>query len=175
MSKRTLLVVDVLAGIFELGVELHDADGFLERTESLIASARKAGVPVVYIQHEGPTGSPFEVGTPGWHIHARVAPESGDPVVSKREPDSFQDSKLDQVLDELGVHELVVCGFATEGCIDSTVRSAYGRGYTVTLVSDCHTTTANAVLPAEKIVTHHNFVLARFATVAPSNKLSFAA
>lgn len=174
MSNAALLVVDALAGIFELGVELHDPDGFLARTESLIAGARSAGIPVVYIQHDGPKGSPLEKGTPGWQIHARVAPRAGDPVVSKREPDSFQGSNLADVLDELGIREIIVCGFATEGCIDSTVRSAYGRGYQVTLVSDCHTTTANTVLPAAKIVDHHNCVLARFSTVMSLDELNLS-
>lgn len=75
---------------------------------------------------------------------------------------------------ELNVAELSICGLATEGCIDSTIRSAYSRGYTVTLASDAHTTTKNAVLSAEQIVAHHNLVLARFARVQQHGEIGFA-
>ncbi len=156
---KALLVLDVLNGIFELPVDLHDPEGFLSRTERLLASARRAGIPVVHVQHAGPTGSPIEKGTRGGQIHPRVAPAPGEIVVEKHEPDAFHGSTLSSVLDELGARELLVCGFASEACIDTTVRSAYGRGYAVTLVADCHTTTANAILSAAQIIDHHNVVL----------------
>jgi nicotinamidase-related amidase len=87
-------------------------------------------------------------------------------------PDAFQGSTLDESLRDANITRLVIAGFATEACIDSTVRSAYSRGFAVELVSDGHTTTANAVLDARTIILHHNTVLARFARVAEHTDVS---
>ena len=56
---------------------------------------------------------------------------------------------------------------------DAAVRSAYGRDYSVVLVSDCHTTTRNEVLGAELIIRHHNLILQRFAAVKPEAEIDF--
>lgn len=170
-STRALLVIDVLQGIFELPVPLHDSAGFLDRLGKLIHTARQAGVPVVYLQHTGPPGSPFEKGTAGWQIHPQVAPQDPDTVLEKQHPDAFQSTDLDALLRQRGIGEIIVTGFATEGCIDSTVRSGYSRGYSVVLVSDGHTTTDSELLDAGTIIAHHNAVLARFATLRALDEL----
>jgi len=78
-----------------------------------------------------------------------------DYIVEKVEPDSFRKSNLEQVLKKLFVEELYICGFASEACVDTTVRSAYSKGYSVILVSDCHTTTDGEILKAQQIIDHH--------------------
>jgi Isochorismatase family len=62
-------------------------------------------------------------------------------------------------LSEAGVDRLVITGIQTEMCVDSTCRAAAALGYKVTLVSDAHTTFDSPVLPAEKIIAHHNRTL----------------
>jgi nicotinamidase-related amidase len=174
MSKA-LLIVDLLEGIFGLGEELHDQESFLARVAGVLDRARRRGVTVIHARHRGQPGSPFEPGTPGWQIHPRVRPCPGEIVIDKEHPDAFQGTGLEQALGEAGVEELYICGFATEGCIDSTVRGAYSRGLPckVFLLADCHTTTRNAVLEARQIVEHHNLVLARFATVLDCDQVEF--
>jgi nicotinamidase-related amidase len=173
MSQKALIVVDVLAGIFELGVPLHEPDAFLANVRLLIGMARDARAPVVYVQHLGPDGSRFARNAPTRAIHKRIAPRPDDVVVEKQHPDSFQGSTLDLTLRERRIAELVVCGFATEACVDTTVRSAYARGFAVLLAQGAHTTTANDVLTAAQIVAHHNLVLARFARVVPHDQITF--
>jgi nicotinamidase-related amidase len=172
---RVLLIVDVLEGIFMLGEELHAQETFLSGLERVLGEARRHGVTLIHVRHRGPPGSPFEPGTPGWQFHPRVRPRPGEIVIDKEHPDAFQGTDLDRALSEAGVEELYICGFATEGCIDSTVRGAYSRGLPcrVFLLADCHTTTRNAVLEARQIVEHHNLVLARFATVIDSDRVDF--
>ena len=162
---RALLVIDVLVGIFELPVPLHRGEEFLATVRELIARARKCGVPVIYLHHVGKDGTLLARGKPGREIHLAVAPREGDLVIEKSEPDGFHGTDLEAQLQRLGVRELIVCGFATQDCVDTTVRSAFGRGFAVTLVSGAHTTTANPILSADQIVAHHDFVLDRFARV----------
>ncbi|NVB78102.1 MAG: cysteine hydrolase [Kofleriaceae bacterium] len=171
---QALLVLDVVNAIFELPIPLHDADGFVERVRCLLVRARATGVPVVHFRHLGPEGSLFAPGGRGREIDARVAAVEGELVIDKREPDMFVGTSLAEVLAERAVDEVVICGFSTEGCVDSTVRSAWAKGLRVVLASGAHTTTANAVLTAEQIVRHHDLVLARFARVMPAVDVMFA-
>jgi len=62
-------------------------------------------------------------------------------------------------LEALGVNKLVVCGYASEFCVDTTVRRAAGFGYPVILVSDAHTTHDKAHATGSKIREHHNVTL----------------
>jgi nicotinamidase-related amidase len=168
-----LVVIDVLVGIFTLPVPVDRPDEFLSVVAELLARARLAGAPVVHVQHCGPPGSRFAQGADTRHIHARALPRDGEPIVSKVHPDAFQSTTLEAVLREVEASKLVMCGFATEACVDSTVRSAYARGFSVELASDGHTTTANPILDAKAIIAHHNFVLARFAKVLPHTDIAF--
>jgi nicotinamidase-related amidase len=170
---QALLVLDVVNAIFELPVPLHDPNGFVERVRDLLLRARAKRVPVVHFRHLGPEGTLFAPGGRGRELDARVAAVAGEIVIDKREPDMFIGTPLAEVLAERGVNEVVICGFSTEGCIDSTVRSAWAKGFRVVLASGAHTTTANAVLSAEQIVKHHDLVLARFARVVPAAEVVF--
>jgi nicotinamidase-related amidase len=171
--STALLLIDVLDGIFDLPVPLHGPDQFLDVIADLLGRARRAGALVVHVQHKGPPGSRFGEGAPTRHIHAVASPRDQELVVSKEHPDAFQGSTLDEKLRASNISRLVVAGFATETCVDTMVRSAYARGFAVDLVSDGHTTTANAVLDARTIILHHNAILARFARVAAHTDVSF--
>lgn len=64
-----------------------------------------------------------------------------------------------QTLTSQAVTELVVSGYATEFCVDTTIRSAAAKGFNITLVSDTHTTHDKPHAPAEFIIQHHNATL----------------
>jgi nicotinamidase-related amidase len=170
-SNRALIVIDVLVGVFELGEPVAGPEAFLSTLETLLGAARERKWLVVHLHHQGPAGSPFEPGKPGAAIHPRVAPLGSEIVVFKRHPDGFHDTELEQVLRSHDVAELAICGFATEGCVDGTVRSAYRLGFRTRLVADGHTTTDNGVLAAEQIIAHHNLILGRFSQVCPAAEL----
>jgi len=172
---QALLVIDVVNAIFELPVPLHEPDAFLERVRDLIERARTSRVPIFYFRHVGAAGSRFAPGGRGFEIPDVVAPVADDIVIDKREPDMFVGTELARLLAERATTELVMCGFATQDCVDTTVRSAWGKGFDVVLAADAHTTTANPVLSAKQIIEHHNFVLTRLARVVPAVEIAFTA
>lgn len=65
-----------------------------------------------------------------------VAPEGDEIVIDKTSAGTFNSTPIDQVLRNLGVDRLIVCGIVTEGCVELTARDAADRGYYVTLVPD---------------------------------------
>lgn len=173
-DQTALLIIDVQQGLFDF--KPHQPDELIARLQQVIGQARTARVPVIYIQHIGrDSRNPLHPDNAGHAIHPSIAPQPGDVIVKKHHPDSFQDTTLEQELEARGITELVIAGMQTEMCVDTTCRSAYARGYTVTLMSDAHSTFDNAVLKATDIIKHHNFTLADgFATTKASKEITFA-
>ncbi|MCC3380300.1 cysteine hydrolase family protein [Paenibacillus farraposensis] len=163
MSKDTaLLIVDVQA--FMIEHPPYQGNAIVERIEKLINRSRDLDIPVIYIQHCGKEGSPFEIGAPTWHIHPAITPRENDPVIQKFASDSFLDTQLQNELESREINHLVIVGLQTEYCIDTTSRRAISLGYDVTLINDCHSTFDGSVLKAEQIIAHHNSVLNGFGT-----------
>ena len=170
---KCLLVMDMQSAMFELPRPLHEAEELLEKVARLTERARASENPVVYVQHAGGDDSPFRPGSHGWQIHPAVAPRPGELVVEKTHCDAFQGGRLMAELDRLEIRHIVVCGLVTEGCVDTTVRRAFGLGLSVELASDCHSTTDGPVLTADLTKQHHNEVLKPFARVRPASDVSF--
>jgi nicotinamidase-related amidase len=176
-NKTALVIIDVQKGLFD---EAYEEDReVLEHIHELIARARAAGSPVVYVQHNGWAGHPLEPGAPGFPIHPAIAPAPGDIVVQKRASDSFYDTTLQQELDGRGVTHLVIVGAQTEFCVDTTCRRAASLGYDVTLVADGHTTGDRGTMTTAQIVAYHNTILTQLVTpnepikVKPAAEIAF--
>ncbi len=156
-GTSALLVIDVQYAVVEDG---WDREGVLARIGSVIGAARAGGVPVVYIQHETPADDDLAPGSDGWRIHARVAPERGEPVIAKQHGDAFVDTTLEATLAEVGAGHLILTGAQSDACVRATSYGALQAGYDITLVSDAHTTsdrpTKDGIIPAELIVAHVN-------------------
>lgn len=157
-SDTALLVIDVQVAMFAEDDPVYDGANLLEKLKTLIARAREAGIPVIYVRH-AEEGSPMAYGLPTWQIHPEIAPQEGDLVVDKRFPDSFMQTRLKPELEARGIKKLIVSGLQTEYCVDTTCRAAFNLGYDLTLVKDAHSTWPNSVLTAPQIIAHHNRTL----------------
>ena len=159
-----LIVIDMQVGLFTDQGPRFDETGVVQRTNELAEAMRAAGGIVVFVQHDGPPGTLFAPGTPGWAILPSLEQHEGDLVVHKRTNDAFHETGLQSVLEKNAVAELVVTGCATEFCVDSTIRAAVSRNFEVTIVSDGHTTADRPHLKAEQIIEHHNYVWSELIT-----------
>jgi nicotinamidase-related amidase len=173
-NTAALLVIDVQLGMFEESDPVHRSDELLAIINDLVARARDAGIPVIYIQHSGGEDHLLEPSSPGWPIHPAIAPAKDELVIHKRHPDSFQETDLQHELDIRGIRHLIVAGIQTEYCLDTTCRRAYSLGYDVTLVQDGHSTWDTEYLKASQIIAHHNEVLGSwFATLKAAHRIKF--
>lgn len=182
-STTALLVIDVQVGLVEGSEPVYQAEAVLAHIAGLIARARAAGTPVVYVQDKDVGG----VGTPEWQIHPAVAPNDGELAVRKAWGDSFYETDLHAELQARGIAKLVICGMKTNFCVDATSRRAVALGYDVVLAADAHTTTDNRVLSAAQTIAYHNDLLWGFGeedgfgcgkhaiAVAPSSEITFSA
>lgn len=158
-TETALLVIDMQVGIV---ANAHDKEGVVARIADLIAEARAARTPVVFVQHEEDWPS-MHRGESGWEFIPALTPEPGELVINKRACDAFYDTPLREELAARGVKKLVVTGMMTDACIDTTCRRASSEGFAVTLVADGHTTEDTDDQPAARTIAHHNRILAQMA------------
>lgn len=152
--NTALLVIDVQNGVVT-GAPRRDE--VVANIKALIARARAAGVPVVWIQHSD--DDELVEGTEGWEYVPELVREEAEPLVAKRYGDSFEETELEKVLAARGVGRLVVSGAQTDACIRSTLHGAIVRGYDAVLVGDAHTTedlTAYGAPAPEQVIAHTN-------------------
>ncbi|TSD46226.1 cysteine hydrolase [Rhodococcus sp. KBS0724] len=145
------------------GGVLHDAvapvmesTGLLANTTTLVEAARAAGVTVMHAPitfAEGYNeitshpygilkgvvdGKAFVKGTWGAAIVDELTPQDGDILVEgKRGLDTFASTNLDFILRSKGIRTIILGGFLTNCCVESTMRTGYENGYRVITLTDC--------------------------------------
>jgi nicotinamidase-related amidase len=89
-------------------------------------------------------GKAFVKGTWGAEIIDALLPSAGDIVIEgKRGLDAFASTNLDFILRSKGVKTLVIGGFLTNCCVESTMRTAYEHGFDVITLTDCLAATSS--------------------------------
>lgn len=79
----------------------------------------------------------FVKGTWGAEIVEDMAPVEGDIILEgKRGLDAFGSTNLDFILRSKGITTIVLGGFLTNCCVESTMRSAYEKGFEVYTLTD---------------------------------------
>ena len=170
-----LIIVDMQVGLLS-GAPKYDLAGVTDRINHLSAMVRGNAGKVVWIRHCGAPGSEFEPNTPGWVFLPELLREPADVVVEKTLNDPFAGTNLQRVLDNLAPDRVLVTGWATDFCVDATVRSAVAHDYHVVAVSDAHTLSDRPHLDAPTVIRHHNWIWSdlitnRSVTVAPTQNL----
>ena len=174
MSDTALLIIDMQVGNFSDPDPIYEGKELLAKVKNLITRARSARIPIVYVQNNGSGGDPDAYGTPGWEIHPSIAPVEGDMVVQKQSPDTFHKTNLNRELEARGIKRLIIAGWQTEYCIDTTCRRAFSLSYKVILVKDAHSTWNSQRFTAQQIIDHHNQVLGGwFATLKNEREIEF--
>ena len=161
-----LLIIDVQRGLFDKVPRPWEADEVVARVNTLTSRARASAVPVVFIQHER-AGTALAYDSELWQLDPGLHVEANDRFVRKTTPDAFLHTPLHDLLTELGVQHVVICGYASEFCVDTTTRRAAALGYAVTLVADAHTTHDKTHAPAVAIRAHENATLPGITSFGP--------
>lgn len=125
-------------------MELEGVGPALDEAAELLDRARSAGIPIVPIMHDAGEGSPYDVRAEIGQIADRVAPRDGEPVIVKNYPNAFTGTDLDERLKAAPGRDLVLAGFMTHMCVNSTARGAFNLGYRPAVVAGA---TATRALP----------------------------
>lgn len=152
-----LVIVDMQVGLLK-GPPKHDLGGVIARINQLAAMVRGGSGQVIFIQHHGIPGEDFAPGAEGWQLLPELERRDGDLVIGKTLNDSFAGTELKAKFDAVAPARVLVAGWATDFCVDATVRSAVAHGYHVVPVADGHTLGDRPHLKAPEIIRHHNWV-----------------
>lgn len=146
MGNKALLVIDLQNDYFPEGkYPLWNTHQTLTNIKSAIERANNQAIPVINIQHianpEQGLAPFFNADTHGVKIHdeIRAITPKADLVV-KTFADSFEATKLEQVLTQHGIDELLLCGMMTQNCVTHTALSKAAEKYKVSVLTDCCTT-----------------------------------
>ena len=135
-----LVVIDVQNEYVTGGLPIvhPPVEGSLERIGAAIDAANRAGLPVVLVRHSetDETSGIFVLGTPAWQLHDSVSSRPHVAVVDKALPGSFTGTGLDALLAQHGVDHVVIVGYMTHMCVDTTTRQAMHLGLGVTVLDD---------------------------------------
>ncbi|WP_213992615.1 isochorismatase family protein [Sodalis sp. dw_96] len=150
-GKNLLLVIDMQNGVF--ASPRFDRGGRVARINQLTAHAGQ----IIFIQHA--EGEMTE-GSESWQLLPELHRPAQAITVTKTACDAFYRTSLDNILAELGVTHLTICGCATDYCVDTTIKIAASKGYALTIASDAHTTADRRYVSAQGLIAHHNEVWA---------------
>src|SRR3979409_1941452 len=152
-----MLVVDMQVGLLN-GEPKHDLPGVIERINKLAAKVREQSGTVIFVQHCGRKGDDFEPQTPGRAFLPEVLRDPGYGVVRKDLNDPFAGTDLQARLEEIAPDRVLITGWATDLCVDATVRSAVTHHHHVVVVADGHTLNDRPHSDAPSVIRHHHWV-----------------
>ncbi|HHF3217790.1 cysteine hydrolase family protein [Vibrio alginolyticus] len=164
MTQKALLVIDLQNDYFPEGkFPLWNTESTLDNVKRAITKANEQDIPVIHIQHIADPAmgiAPFfNEGSDGANIHPEVlalAPNSE--IVVKHFADSFEGTRLEEVLARKNVTELLVCGMMTQNCVTHTAISKSADKYDVSILMDSCTTVDEMI---------HNIALHAVSTRVP--------
>ena len=185
-----LLVVDVQNDFVSpegsAGKRGEDVSGALAMMPNLLAlieAARRVALTIVYIRttHSEWTDTPSWIyrssqksglstcreGTWGAEFYEGISPRPSERVVIKHRYSAFINTDLNTVLRARGIQSVLVCGVATNVCVETSARDAYMFDYYVTVIDDC-----SAAYDAKLHMTTLENVRRHFGLVASSSEIA---
>ena len=140
LSHSALIMVDC-QNTYRVGVmQLTGVEKAIVEAKALLERARALNIPIIHIQHDGGVGSPYDLTTDIGQISNEVAPKEGEYVITKNFPNAFVQTELDERLKALNIENIVLAGFMTHMCVNSTAHGGFNLGYKPTVVASATAT-----------------------------------
>ena len=159
-KNAALIVVDVQNDFVspdgsagKRGEDVSAAMAIMSPLQRLIDAGRRVGLTIVYIRttHSEWTDTPSWIyrtsqkgglstcreGTWGAEFYDGIVPLPTERVVVKHRYSAFINTDLNTVLKARNIQSVLVCGVATNVCVETTARDAYMFDYYVTMIDDC--------------------------------------
>ena len=144
LKGSALIMIDLQNTYREGVMKLEGVEPAILEAAALLERAREAGIPIFHVQHDAGAGSPYDLQDRIGAIAEEVAPHDGEQTIIKNYPSAFVGTELQEKLDEAGTKDLILAGFMTHMCVNSTARSAFNLGFRPAVVA---ATTATRNLP----------------------------
>jgi len=130
-----LIVIDVQVNVVK---DAFERDTKVANMVEAVRKARAASIPVIWVRH---SAEDLPLNTDGWQIVPELVPLDGEPIIEKKFRSTFVETNFEEVLAELKISHLYICGAETNNCVRHTSMSGLEAGYDIILIADAHTTT----------------------------------
>ena len=140
--ETALLLIDCQVGVNALAhwggaTGRRNNPGADGRIRALLARWREAGLPVAFTRHDSrEPDSPLKLDAPGGAMLEGIEPRAGEIVIDKDVNSAWIGTDLELRLRQARVHRLVVAGYFTNFCVETSVRMAGNLGYDTYLAHD---------------------------------------
>lgn len=136
--KRALLVIDVQNEYFTGKLPVTYPQGSLDNIIKVMDAANEKGILIIVVQHTAPGqgGSTFVKASKEWELHEAILGKKFDYLIEKNLPGSFTGTGLEKILKNNGIDTVVISGYMTQMCCDTTSRQACHLGLSVEFLSD---------------------------------------
>ena len=115
---------------------IHTRECHRPDLSDLPSAKRDRGAPTLRIGDPGPMGRILIAGEDGADIIPELYPLPGETVIDKPGKGAFYATPFGEVLQRMGLKQLVFAGVTTEVCVQTTMREANDRGYDCLLATD---------------------------------------
>lgn len=140
-AKTAVILIDYQNEYCSGPLALPDEPAASKAARQLRAWADQAGIAVIHVLHRAPATAPiFAPDSLGATPIAGLVPTEGETVIHKNLPSAFAGTGLHDVLQAQGLEMLLIAGYMTHNCVDSTARAAFHLGYRVGVVADASAT-----------------------------------
>jgi ureidoacrylate peracid hydrolase len=135
------------------GDDVNAAIAMVPNLVRLIEEGRRVGLTIIYVRttHSEWTDTPSWIyrtsqksglntcreGSWGAEFYEGISPLPSERVVVKHRYSAFINTDLNTVLKARGIQSVLVCGVATNVCVETTARDGYMYDYYVTMIDDC--------------------------------------
>ncbi len=140
LKDSALLLIDIQNTYRRGLMQLTNVEPAILEAQKLLKLARELKIPVIHIQHDAGVGSPYDISADIGAIATEVAPITGEKVIVKNYPNAFVQTTLEAELKALGIKNIVLAGFMTHMCVNSTAHGAFNLGYASTIVANATAT-----------------------------------
>ena len=136
--KKALLVIDVQNEYFtgKLKVTYPNPVDSMNNILKVMDHAKKNNMIIIVIQHGSLTGDTFVKNSKEWELHPEILKKPYDYLIEKTKPSSFYQTNLEEILQTEHIEGVVIAGYMTQMCCDTTAREAFHKGYSVEFLSD---------------------------------------
>ncbi|DAB37735.1 MAG TPA: isochorismatase [Sulfuricurvum kujiense] len=140
-KKRALLVIDVQNEYFTGLLPVTYPHNSTSNIVTAIQAANNAHISIVMVQHTSKAKA-FVKGTHGWELHESVKNAKTAHTIEKTMASSFVGTDLEEWLRKNDIDTVVISGYMTQHCCDTTARYAHHLGFNVEFLSDATGTLA---------------------------------
>jgi len=151
-TDTALFLIDVQTGVHKFDhwggpTGRINNPGCQDRLTALLNAFRAAGRTVAFTQHDSvEPDSPLKLSLPTGAQLPGLEIKPGDIRVRKSVNSAFVGTPLELDLRRMGIHRLVIAGYFTNFCVETTTRMAGNMGYDSYLVHDACATTNRILL-----------------------------